>query len=247
MNIWLWFRTGGPLLGGLIVLALNHSPNLKKKGKVGFETYLVFIALQCLAAPIALLLSEPHQVQRSDRSKVVIKAEASFAKEMKALVNDLKRKDILLLLPIFWAAYFNQYAGNFQTYYFGVRARALIGFVGNFATLLASQLMSTLLDYKGWPVKKRIIFGAWWVFFWHIVAWTYGWIINEKYTKSKPAYDWTDAGFAEGFFVLVFWSFAQQSLQNWMYYLVSTKTDNISQLCKFVLDCCFSLFRVSFR
>jgi hypothetical protein len=112
MNIWLWFRTGGPLVGGLIVLALNHSPNLKKKGKVGFETYLVFIALQCIAAPIALLLSEPHQVQRSDGSKVIIKAEGSIKAELKALLNDLKRRDILLLLPVFWAAYFNQYAGK---------------------------------------------------------------------------------------------------------------------------------------
>lgn len=56
----------------------------------------------------------------------------------------------MLLLPVFWASYFNQYEGSmfilktkivclrigsltwvdFETYYFGVRARALIGFVG---------------------------------------------------------------------------------------------------------------------
>ena len=48
----------------------------------------------------------------------------------------------MLLLPVFWAAYSNQYSGNFQTYYFGVRARALIGFVSNFGTLLSSQLIS---------------------------------------------------------------------------------------------------------
>jgi hypothetical protein len=31
--------------------------------------------------------------------------------------------------------------------------------------------------------------------------------------------------------VLVFWGFAQQSLQNFLYYFLSTKTDNISELC----------------
>ena len=35
MNIWLIFRTGGPLVGGAIVLALNHSASQKKKGKIG--------------------------------------------------------------------------------------------------------------------------------------------------------------------------------------------------------------------
>lgn len=61
-------------------------------------------------------------------------------------VADCSLMQILLLLPVFWASYFNQYQGSeyhrlkptlsvliaidFETYYFGVRARALIGFVG---------------------------------------------------------------------------------------------------------------------
>lgn len=48
-----------------------------------------------------------------------------------------------------------------------------------------------------------------------------------------PVYDWADAGFVKGFFVIVLWQFAQQALQNWMYYLLSTKTDNISELARF--------------
>ncbi|KAI0876806.1 MFS general substrate transporter [Hypoxylon argillaceum] len=233
LNIWLWFRTGGPLVGGAIVLALNHDGSAKKKGKVGYSTYLIFTALQSIAAPVALLLSPPEKVQRSDGSKVIIKAEASFKLELKALWETATRKDILLLLPIFWAAYFNQYSGNFQTYYFGVRARALIGFTSNFGTLLSSQLMSTLLDYKGISVKKRIVWGFWYAVALHITAWTYGWVIQEKYTANPPAYDWEDKGFVEGYFVLVLWDFARQGLQNWLYYLVSTKTDNISELTRF--------------
>ncbi|KAJ5152484.1 hypothetical protein N7492_009764 [Penicillium capsulatum] len=50
-----------------------------------------------------------------------------------ALVFGLKANcsviQIVLLPPVFYASYFNQYEGNFETYYFGVRARALIGFV----------------------------------------------------------------------------------------------------------------------
>lgn len=233
MNIWLWFRTGGPLLGGLIVLAMNHDANAKKKGKVASQTYLVFVALQCLSVPLALLLSPPEKVIRGDGSKVIIRAEKSFKAELKALWQASKRKDILLLLPVFWAAYFNQYSGNFQTYYFGVRARALIGFVSNFGTLLSSQIMSTLLDYKGFSVKKRINVGFYYVVVVHIIAWVYGWVIQEKYTANPPAYDWEDRGFVEGFFVLLLWDFARQALQNWLYYLLATKCDNISELSRF--------------
>ncbi|KAI0478036.1 MFS general substrate transporter [Xylaria cf. heliscus] len=233
LNIWLWFRTGGPLVGGAIVLALNHSASAKKKGKVGYSTYLVFTALQTIAAPVALLLTPPEKVQRADGTKVLIKAESTFKGELKALWETSTRKDILLLLPIFWAAYFNQYSGNFQTYYFGVRARALIGFTSNFGTLLSSQLMSTLLDYKGISVRKRIVWGFWYAVVLHIVAWVYGWVIQEKYTANPPAYDWEDKGFVEAYFVLLLWDFARQGLQNWLYYLVSTKTDNISELTRF--------------
>ncbi|KAI1636035.1 major facilitator superfamily domain-containing protein [Biscogniauxia mediterranea] len=233
MNIWLWFRTGGPLVGGAIVLALNNNADAKAKGKVGSQTYLVFIALQCVAAPLALALSPPEKVQRADGSKVVLKAEKSFKAEFKALLDASKRKDILLLLPIFWAAYFNQYASNFQSYYFGVRARALIGFVSNFGTLLSSQLMSTLLDYKSLTVKQRIFWGFWYVIVLHVIAWVYGWVVQEKYTANPPAYDWEDRGFVEGFFVLLLWDFARQSLQNWLYYVVASKTENIAELTRF--------------
>ncbi|KAF2831971.1 MFS general substrate transporter [Ophiobolus disseminans] len=233
MNIWLWFRTGGPLVGGAIVLALNNDAGAKKKGKVGYETYLVFIALQCIAVPLALALSPPDKVQRSDGSKVIIKAEKSFKDEFRALWRVSKRKDILLLLPIFYAAYFNQYTGNFKTYYFGIRARALMGFVANFGTLLSSQLMSSFLDYKKLTVKKRITFGFYYVIVWHVIAWVYGWVIQSKYTRTKPSFDWEDSGFTEGFFVIILWDFARQSLQNWLYYLLATKTDNISELSRF--------------
>ncbi|EFQ33875.1 hypothetical protein CGRA01v4_10773 [Colletotrichum graminicola] len=233
MNIWLWFRTGGPLVGGAIVLALNNNAAAKAKGKVGSQTYLVFIALQCLSIPLALALSPPEKVQRSDGSKVIIKAEKSFKAEFQELLRVSKRKDVLLLLPIFWAAYFNQYSGNFQSYYFGVRARALIGFVSNFGTLLSSQIISMLLDHKKLSVKKRINYGFYYVIVWHIIAWIYGWVIQEKYTRNPPAYDWEDKGFVEGFFVLLLWDFARQALQNWLYYLLATKTDNISELARF--------------
>ncbi|TVY54086.1 UNC93-like protein [Lachnellula cervina] len=142
-----------------------NGANQKKKGKVGYETYLVFIALQCIAAPLALFLTPPEKVQRSDGTKVKIVAEKSFIAEIKALGRALARRD---------------------TYYFGVRARALSGFVTS--------------EQEG-----LTIFSFYWVIFWHLVAWIYAWVIQEKYTRHPPAWDWEDSGFVEGFFVLAFW------------------------------------------
>jgi len=117
----------------------------------------------------------------------------------------------------------------------------------NFSTILGSQLMSIFLDWKRITVKKRVLWGFYYVVFLHLVAWIYAWVIQEKYTRENPVFDWVDKGFVEGFFVLALWGelfsvnhccapadyfaeFSRQSLQNWMYYMVSVTTDNISQL-----------------
>ncbi|KAJ5536733.1 hypothetical protein N7513_009919 [Penicillium frequentans] len=230
MNIWLWFRTGGPLVGSAIVLGLNHSAGAESKGKVGSETYLIFVALQCLAVPFAIFLTRPENVQRSDGSVVKVVQQESWRAEMIELWKVTRRKDILLLLPVFWAAYFNQYTGNFETYYFGVRARALIGLVTYLAGLLSSWIISRFLDYQKLPVKSRIIYSFYYVIVLHIIAWVYGWVVQEQYTANPPSLDWSNKGYTKGMFVIILWQFSQQALQNWLYYLLSTMTDNISEL-----------------
>lgn len=110
-----------------------------------------------------------------------------------------------------------------------------MGLCQHIGGLISSQIISALLDYKGLPVKKRIVYGFFYVLGLHIVAWVYGWVVQEHYTSmdEAPVYDWVDAGFLKGFFVIILWQFSQQALQNWMYYLLSTKTDNISEMARF--------------
>ncbi|KAE8131440.1 hypothetical protein BDV38DRAFT_275940 [Aspergillus pseudotamarii] len=210
-----------------------NSAEAKSKGKVDSQTYLIFVALQCLSIPLAIFLSPPEKVQRSDGSKVRIVLQDSWRAEMRELWKLSFRREVLLLLPIFWAAYFNQYSGNFTTYYFGVRARALIGFVSNFARLLSSGMISRFLDYRGITIKNRVTYSFFYVILVHIATWVYAWVIQEKYTANPPSYDWSDKGFTEGLFVILLWEFSQQALQNWLYYLVSTMTDNISELARY--------------
>lgn len=58
------------------------------------ETYLIFVALQCLAIPLALFLTPPEKVQRSDGSKVKVVLQDSWRAEMWELWNVCRRKEV---------------------------------------------------------------------------------------------------------------------------------------------------------
>ncbi|BDD61642.1 hypothetical protein MAP00_006680 [Monascus purpureus] len=230
LNIWVWWRTLGPIIGNSIVLGLNI--HREGKGSVGYSTYIVFIVLQCLAVPVAFLLTHPSKVQRGDGSPVIVHVEDSWAKEFKALWRTCKDRTVILLLPIFWAVYFNQYSSNFKTYYFSVRARCLIAFLSDWVTILASQTISHWLDWKRVDPKKRLTYGWYYVILIHVAAWVYAWVVQEQYTASPnpPMFDYTTPGFVKGIFVIFLWGFAQQAAQNWLYYFVGTITNDIAEL-----------------
>lgn len=59
------------------------------------ETYLIFVALQCVSVPLALFLSPPEKVQRSDGTKVKIVVEKSFVAELRELRKAVSRRDVL--------------------------------------------------------------------------------------------------------------------------------------------------------
>ncbi|EEB88906.1 hypothetical protein MPER_13065 [Moniliophthora perniciosa FA553] len=91
------------------VSALNNENG--QRGHVSTNTYLIFIALQCLSVPVALALSPPEKVRRKDGTKVQ-PAKVTLKQTFIDLWRCLQRREILLLLPIFSAAYFNSYYGG---------------------------------------------------------------------------------------------------------------------------------------
>lgn len=65
---WFTFRNFGSIVGSAIGLALNAKTS--ERGRVGYKTYLGFIAIQCLGFFLGLLLSDPEKVLRSDGTKI---------------------------------------------------------------------------------------------------------------------------------------------------------------------------------
>lgn len=63
------------------------------------ETYLIFVALQCLATPLAIFLSPPEKVQRSDGSKVKIVLQDSWRAEFLELWKLSRQKHVSLIMP----------------------------------------------------------------------------------------------------------------------------------------------------
>jgi hypothetical protein len=103
-------RQMGPLVGGAISLALNIKTS--EKGKVTYTTYLGLVAISSLA----LLLSQPQQVVRSDGTQIPYMKKTNFGIEARAIWKQLRNKYMLLLIPVFLAGQFGvTYQGNYLT------------------------------------------------------------------------------------------------------------------------------------
>lgn len=70
LGYWLTYRLSGQILGGAINLGLNADNS--EAGKVSYTVFLIFIAIQASGPFVALLLNQPHQVERKDGKKVVL-------------------------------------------------------------------------------------------------------------------------------------------------------------------------------
>ena len=114
VGIWMGIRQMGPLVGGAISLALNIKTS--EKGKVTYTTYLGLVAISSLGAPLALLLSQPQKVVRSDGTQIPYMKKTTAGIEARAIWKQLRNKYMLLLIPVFLAGQFGvTYQGNYLT------------------------------------------------------------------------------------------------------------------------------------
>ncbi|CRG83304.1 Anoctamin-3 [Talaromyces islandicus] len=194
---WLAYRNGGSIVGGIINLAFNYSG--KKTGSLDWRTYIVFVALQCIAPFVALLLSIPVKVQRRDGQLVKSAKKIRTIEEIKEIIKILCRTDFLLVVPFFfYATFLLSYAGSYLSLYFSVRSRALASLVSALAQITANIFFGSFLDWKRLSLNQRakisciglmVLFGG---------TWIWGTVIQHEYGLDKPALDWVDSGFGRG-------------------------------------------------
>lgn len=202
-GIWLGLRELGQLIGSSIQLSLNVKNG--QRGKVGYSTYLVLIALQCLGLPLALLVSPPEKVIHRDGRKVPDPTRnKAVMKEFHKWWALLRRKQFYLLIPILVGFNWNStYQGIYLTKYFSVRARTLGSLTSGIAATAANVFWGWFYDLKCFsrPTLAKIT----WFSFSAIMLGLFAWqTANEKlYEDTKPTLDWATPGFGRGFAVNV--------------------------------------------
>ncbi|ROW04772.1 hypothetical protein VMCG_04758 [Cytospora schulzeri] len=222
--IWQGLQQFGPLIGGAISLALNVNTN--HTGKVSYSTYLGLIAISSLGAPLALLLSQPRKVVRSDGTDVPYMRETSFLIEARGIWKLLKSPYLVLLYPIFLAGQFGvTYQGNYLTTYFTVRSRALASFLTAVVGFAANITMGIILDLKfSASTKSRAAYVS--ILILVTVCWIWNAVVevNLSSRSQPPSFDLGDgAFFNSAFAVYILFKFFYSALQTYLYWLLGAK------------------------
>jgi len=219
LGFWLSFRVGGQVLGGAINLGLNASNN--KAGKVSYNVYLVFIALQALGPIAGLLLNRPEKVQRTDGVPVKLAITQGSWHEIRAVTKLFFSRNFLLIIPLIaQGVYSEAVMYTFQSLWFSVRARALGSLLSGIVAIIAGNILGAFLDSKRLNIKTRArgafftiltLQGAWWI---------WATILVTDFRSSRPTYDWVDPGFGKGFALFLFWVAGFQLNYMYLYFLV---------------------------
>jgi hypothetical protein len=213
-GIWLGLRELGQLIGSSIQLSLNVDSG--KRGRVGYTTYLVLIALQCLGLPLAFLISPPHKVIRSDGSKLPhTKTNKSIKEQFRRWGALIQRKQFYLLIPMLVGFNWNStYLGIYLVNYFSVRSRALASLTSGIAATAANVFWGWFFDLKYFsrPQLARVT----WAFLAITMTALFGWqfAMELEYRNANPpvTLDWDLPGFGRGFAVQVLLRYVFETL-----------------------------------
>ncbi|CAN9203130.1 unnamed protein product [Alternaria alternata] len=229
-GIWLGLRELGQLIGSSIQLSLNYKSG--QRGKVGYTTYIVLIALQCLGLPLALLVSPPHKVYHRDGRKVPDPTKnKAVLKEVQRWWALLRDRRFFLLVPVMIGFNWNNtYQGIYLTKYFSVRARTLGSLTSGVAATFANIFWGWFYDTKF--VSRPTLAKVTWGIFSLLMLGLFGWqVANEKmYAGSKVTLDWDLPGFGRGFAVNVLFRFMNESHYMFVYWILGAFFDDIETL-----------------
>ncbi|KAM3547260.1 hypothetical protein ARSEF4850_010128 [Beauveria asiatica] len=225
---WFTFRNFGNILGGAISLSLNHADN--KRGKIGYQAYQAFIAIQCLGLLFGLLLSNPDKVQRDDGTWIqTSKGSIHWQTELRAMWKHLSSKSILLLTPLFWYfGWIQAYPGTYLATYFTVRSRALASLLSAIVGTLATWLAGSLVDVPWVKDRKVRALTAWiLIALLNSATWIWAVVIQNEYQHTHPTLDWADStAFGRGFGLYLFERISLALVENYIYWCIGNLSDS---------------------
>lgn len=224
---WFTFRNFGNIIGGAVSLAINHRVN--QRGQVGYQTYLAFIAIQCLGLVIGPLLSNPEKVQRDDGTRIEAPRGIDWREELREMWRLARSRSILLLVPLFWYfGWIQAYPGTYLATYFTVRARALGSFMSAVVGTLATWLGGSLVDLPWLKNRKhRAIVTFVVIALMNSATWIWAVIIQNEYRHTNPVLDWgNQRSFGRGFGLYLFERISLGLVENYIYWCIGNLSDS---------------------
>jgi hypothetical protein len=224
---WFTFRNFGNIIGGAISLGINV--HINQKGKVGYQTYLAFIAIQCLGFFQGLLLSNPEKVHRDDGTRIQAPRGTHWREEAKQMGRLLLSREILLLTPLFiYFGWIQAYPGTYLATYFTVRSRALGSFMSAVVGTLGTWLGGSLVDLA-WTEKRqtRAVVTFAFIAACNSATWIWAVFIQNEYHHTHPTLDWgNQETFGRGFGVYMFERVSLGMVENYIYWCISNLSDS---------------------
>jgi hypothetical protein len=220
---WLAARIVGQMIGGAVTLGVNAGQ--RQQGHISVQTYLVFISTQAVGPFVASMLCPPQNVQRSDQSEVVINLPESLRAELRAMWNLVKRREVLLLLPMMFQSVFSEaFFSTYNATYFTVRSRALASLVASICVIIANFTLGFFLDWRKPSLKFRAGISFLVIYAFEASLYIYAMIVNKEYESREipPIFDWTDDGFGRGVCVYILMLVGFNLMYDHLYWLIGT-------------------------
>ncbi|KAJ9144992.1 MFS general substrate transporter [Pleurostoma richardsiae] len=223
----------GALVGGIIALAFNVEED--GAGSITPISYIPLITISACGPFVAWLLAPPTKVIRTDGLPVKVKKQASPWQEAKKVFGALKKKEILLLVPLFiYSQWFLSWEGNFVAVYHSVRGRALGGFLSSVLAIFGNLAFYVCTDRLGWTRREVVRRGFYIIFTLNSINWVYATVVQKIYADTHPVgLDWTQGEYWLSIVLYLYWSFVNNAFQCYMYFLVGTLSDEVEELARY--------------
>lgn len=222
LALWIVSRNLGQLVGGAINLSKNHVKGTA--GGITPNTYIAFMAIECMALPFAFLISPLERVVRSDGTRILVHERLSSKMEFKRIKATFTSK--LILLAALWAIWSFFYSGSWSTYlatYFSVRSRALSSLISPFFCIVGCFGLGLILDIKSLSQRRRAQLGLFTVVILNLGVYIWSIVMQVRFDSNPPGkIDWDDKLYPTAFLPYFFVQTTGPLSQSYMYWLLSS-------------------------
>ncbi|GAC98514.1 hypothetical protein PHSY_006108 [Pseudozyma hubeiensis SY62] len=233
---WFWaIFNCGSLLGGLIALGIN----LKQGGldAVKTTTYIAFFAVIMVGVASTWTLLPPSRVVRTDGTLVKVEKSNTARQEIAALLSTLKKREILLLLPMFFASnFFYPYQGSIAFKTFDSATRSVNGVVKAVGQIVGALILGFLLDKLPMGRRNRGLVGLAVTASFTIIAYSWGVKYQIPITRAthwERKINYHDSTFAEPMSIFILYDIGDAFYQGLAYWIMGAITNDPFELARF--------------